>query len=244
MEKPTEQSPPDVHVDPAEVNALLAGGTADIKQGVPLNLKPDDLGLAVSSPGPAAGEKKEVPTDPTFNPAAPTDGVVTRKALIEQTEIDPKLLELTEEEKKIFLKAVLTDAPAALDIALPGLPDTPIVLRTRNNYEQSAIYAALEVETSGRANTIQKYLTWLQFYALAFQLERFGKEVFPGLSYEQPPKNKEQMVAEMNAYVEEHFLGLSVVKTELLITAARIFEAKMTAAVSAMVNRDFSQPAG
>jgi len=247
-----------VTVDPKEVQEFLGdtpstkpatGKAPDLSAGVELDIKAEDIGG--DKPKAPAGPPPELPKDPTYDANANTEGKQIGDALrASELEFGPDDIKLTDAEKEAFLESVLTDQPAELAIRLPGMPKTTVVIRSRNTFEQSAIYSTLKAdETDGRISNFSTWLSRLQFYSLAFQLKRFGNQTFEPLSLTTPSpvpqtSKEPEISGALRAWVDKNLMPLPVLKVQVLIAAVRLFEAKTHAAGTAIVRRDFSQPAG
>jgi hypothetical protein len=246
MSNPSEPTPPVVTAAEvsAEIGALLKG-TPDLSRGVALPITETDLGIG-APPAPAPAEEiAKIPMDPMFSPDLKTQGnVATAVSKAEAFQFRPEDIALTEREREVFLKALLTDTPVVLTLTLPGLSQMPFTLQTRTNVEQHTIFAALEAdERDKRLTGTTDWLQWLQYYGAAFQVLRVGPRTFTPPSVDTTTK-PEVAQAALRAYVETNFMAMSVMKWHLMVNALRLFDAKTNLASNELLTRDFSQPAG
>ena len=247
MSNPSDPAPATISSSEvsAEIGALLKGAP-DLKQGVSLPITEIDLGISAEPAVPAVPESAaSIPMDPMFAPDLKTQGNVANAVSKSETfKFQPEDIALTENEREIFLKALLTDTPVVMTLTLPGLKQMPFTLQTRTNVEQHTIFSTLDAdERDKRLAGTMDWLQWLQYYGAAFQVLRVGDRIF------NPPKvdantKPEIAQAELRAYVETNFMKLSVLKWHLLVNALRLFDAKTNLASNELLTRDFSQPAG
>ncbi|HSW49903.1 MAG TPA: hypothetical protein VLH09_06985 [Bryobacteraceae bacterium] len=225
-------------VSPQEVADFLQEKMPDLQAGVELKLPGTAPAVKPESPPPLA-------PDPAFAPGTATTGKALETILptgdLEFTAAD---IALTDAEKETFLTAVLTDTTVELTLELPGLTQAPAVIRSRNNAEQALLFGVLELDQQEKriVNTMA-YLTWLQYYDAALRLLKFGRQTYPGVNFG-VGTTAEQAAPVLRAAVEKHFLPMSSLKWKLVASAIRLFDLKLNAAANAMVQRNFSPPAG
>ena len=226
---------------------LTAAPTANLVPGgktVSLpELKPTDL--AAEAP---TEEKQPEPIPPpaTFVANSDNQGNTAEKFLAStEYEFTPEEVRPSDADRELFLESVLDaeDNAVTLTVELPGLRGKPFVFRARTQKNELVLFAMIEADTkAGQIKTPIDMLTWIQYYAVAFQLVSFN-----GKNYTTPTLPEDPSAAHLllKKYVQENLITMSVPKWRLVLAAGRLFDARITLLSNELIRRkDFSAPAG
>ena len=235
----------DMTTNPATVPVPPIAATpkidAAIDQDNPL-LKAKVAAFVEAAGGEAAGTQKpkiEIQPNADFDGPSPNDTMLT-EALVDTQKID-----VTDEEKALFVKAILNDQPIKLTVVLMD-GNFKVQLRSRTFHEQRRILDVLTADITD--GTIPKddlayYVTRMHQYAMAIMIERVNGEVFSEISIP-----SESTVASAQKILHDAIAPkiekLNSIKWTALQNALRIFEAKCAKLGTEAANQDFWKPRG
>ena len=190
--------------------------------------------------GEAAGTKKEkveIPASTEFNMPNPYDTMLT-EALVDTQKVD-----VTDEEKSLFVKALLNDVPFRLTISLMG-GEFKVSLRSRTAHEQRCIYDVLDKDiTDGviRKDDLPYYVMCSHKYCRAIMVERINGQVFSEAKI-----GPEATVADAQKILHEaikpKITPLQGIRLTAIQNAMRIFETKCAKLGTEAANQDFWKP--
>jgi len=158
---------------------------------------------------------------------------------------DPVLkeVEVTDEDKALYLKAALNDRTVELPIRL--LNDTmTVVCRSLSNFEYEVVFRAIhKAQEAGLITAEAQQISYIQWFCSCMQV------VSVNGSQLNPPRF--QSSADINecaeAVMESHrqrYRDMDAVRWALSLTAARVFECKLKVCNDNLANLDFWLPAG
>jgi hypothetical protein len=236
--------------DPKEVEKLLKQKQSEGKMQVPVEeedfkkLK-KDLGVQEETVNSEEEESKneapDIEPDNRFNPDNETREEGLFNAI--RQELPNFLVEVTEDEKDRYHKAILFDTPFSTTISFPKL-QLDIEIKSLTNLEREVMFEALEKKRKdANIQDVGTFLTWVQYFSIALQLVKFNGEKpegFKPISEEL----KENRVAALEKIVENTIMKYNTVKTSVLVSAHRAFEEKQAKLASAVLDPNFTIPAG
>jgi len=199
-----------------------------------------EKGAAVAAETPAPTiERVKAPEDKTFSTPAPEEQAV-QTALI-----DIRAVTITEEEKDLFLKALLCDKPVELEITLFG-GKLKFLFRSRSMHEQRRVLDVLHLDQEQQvlpSNEPALLFTRLQQYLASVMLRRINGDVFSEL--EIVPGNNIAADAELLRKVfADKVENMSHIRWTAVLNGLRIFEEKCRQLSEHCVNEDFWLPRG
>lgn len=222
---------------PDEVAQFLSGKAPE---AVAVPIDPAVLGEIL--PEKEAEEKKErvvVPLDPVNDPRTPTQANVLRWTL-EAENIGN--ITVTDDEKKLYLKAMLNDTPVIWDIAIEALGVT-VRMQSANNFELDVLFRALrEDEDAGLIRTPSDWATYLQQYAAAFQVCAFNSSPFERLALKEPYPTSKEAITALRSHRDKYLMPMNHARWQAILRAVRIFEIKKKLCTEAAINGDFWKP--
>lgn len=185
------------------------------------------------------GESKvEVSVDKTFDEKLSSVDSIMREVLVNSDTVD-----ITDSDKRNYIKAVLNDVPVELELALCG-GSIKTKFRSRTSWEQTCMYAALKKDQDdGIVEDLASVVIQLQKYGCCIMLQSVGDKVFSkeGISED---TSIEDAIAKLRQLRMEKVEVLSVPKWSILLNALRLFEAKLARMGTECVNEDFWEPVG
>lgn len=198
---------------------------------------------AEAPPGSAAPEVKAPGVNLT--PNAEFDSGDPKSTFISEALSPIDKIEISEEEKIIFLKAVLADVPVRLPVKLYGGRMT-VEMRSRSAFEQKRVFDVLKLDEKEAVfdpGDMAMMITRTHYYLGALMIERINGELFSELTI--PPGNDLAAdAAKMRAAVDKLFLKMGNVKWTSILNALRIFEHKCAKLNSEAANEGFWNPQG
>lgn len=186
-----------------------------------------------------APERIKAPEDTLFSEPNPEEEAVA-SALI-----DIRSVSITDEEKDLFLKALLCDKPVELDIVLFA-GKLKLTFRSRSMHEQRRVLDVLHLDQEEQllpGNDPALLFTRLQQYLTAVMLRRINSEVFSEL--ELPPGK--EVVADASALRKvfaDKLEQMPHIRWTAILNGLRIFEEKCRQLSEHCVNEDFWSPRG
>lgn len=152
---------------------------------------------------------------------------------------------ITDAEKEVFLKAVLSDNPVRLPIKLYGGKFT-LELRSRSSFEQKRVFDILSLDKKEELydpNDLAMTITRMHYYLGVLMVERINGELFSELKLEVGKELKDD-AALMRKAVADRFEKMGAVKWTSILNALRIFEHKCARLNSEAANEGFWNPQG
>lgn len=181
--------------------------------------------------------------DPTFDPSNPSQ----QNTMWWTMELPALgLVEVTEAEKVLFLKAVLNDQPVTLDIKFSNT-DLKATFRSRSVFEQKIIFQTLKMmanteELGATATDADEYISYAQFFAVAIGLQEYNGKVMPRLTLS-PEKTPLENSKALLEHAQKNIIPMNNVLWGVLLQAARIFEIKIKLCGENVHNETFWEPA-
>lgn len=204
----------------------------------------------------------ELEPDPLTETDLPTATRVGNWALRDKNN-DNLVVDVTADEKDIYLKAVLFDKPVTFDIpVLDGrlmvkvrtLDETEEALVTAAVRLADAAYRAAEGLTEKQAPTgMMLYVTWMQRFKTLLRVVEYTPVLDDqkhGETKRMPQLKKtarstsEQMAKQLLEHAETVFGKMNPALYTALITAVRVHELKFTLCSTKAASRNFWSPAG
>lgn len=223
--KKSKSVPVQVHPNDPEVTAAL-----------------QDFLNANQAPGGASSNEKERVS------IQPDDQLLTEtpnEAYLKDALIPVQNIDVTEEEKRIFLKTLVLDEPARFAISLFN-GEFVCGMRTRTTYEQQRVFDVLNFQVvqkklEGPEVNYALYMTILQQYFSLLMVEHINKRLFSELTLK-PGKSVEEHSAILEAERAKIFNTTNNVRWTAIINAMRVFEAKCAKMSENAANEDFWKP--
>lgn len=154
-------------------------------------------------------------------------------------------VEVTDIEKSMYLKAVLNDEPVIfpirLDMQSKGTHVT-VEIRTLNNYEMDLVFWCLERDRqAGIIGNPATLATRIQYYAGGLQAMRINGTQLNNSSFP-VPGSMEKDGAELREFITQYVAKINWPRWQVILTALRIFEAKVKICNDAALNGNFWKP--
>jgi hypothetical protein len=192
-------------------------------------------------PEDVADEGTRVPTmDPTMIP-----GQNTQTEHMKWSMRVPRIgeIEVTGEEKKLYLKSLLNDTPLELDIEMPGA-GIFIKLQTKTAEALDIIFMALAKDIEDKLiMDPSSQMTRLQQYSLCIMLLKVDQSPFETFTYERTTEDIYKVVDRLRKHRVKLFGAMQASRINMLTYAASVFEAKVAACDQNVHNKDFYDPA-
>lgn len=193
-------------------------------------------------PAPATEEsaRRTISPDLSFVQPSPSDLAATEALINDQ---DP---DITDEEKTVFLKALLNDQLVHLPISLFG-GQIRVEIRSRYNYEHKLIFDLLreDMETGQLPKgDVDLFVNRMQCYFMGLMIERVNGEIFSALiTPSARDSDMKATAAALRALVEAK-CNMPAIRWTALLNAMRLFESKCAKLSTMAVNEDFWKPRG
>jgi len=230
----TEQTPLG-SPDPESVKQFL-NGTA----GTTLDIEPETVRDLHAETAPE-DRRASVPLSNVASSDTPSATSIMKWAM---TLPDVGDVEVTDDEKALFLKTLLNDVVFVLPITL-SLGNTACVIECRalTTWETDVVFGALNLdEKDDKFRDIAQYTTALQQYMVALQLVKYND------TRVDPIPLKHESLAEdiriLRALTSHHIGSWSSIKWSMVLLAIRLFTIKVKLCTDAALNRDFWMPPG
>jgi hypothetical protein len=188
---------------------------------------------------PATVERAKVDPDPIFSEPNPEEQAV-QSALI-----DLRAVKITEEDKDLFMKALLCDAPFVLTVPLFG-GQVKLTFRSRTMYEQRRVLDTLHLDQKTGIvadNDPALVFTRLQQYFASLMMKSFNDEPFSDLVLK-PGRTAEEDATELRKVFTDKFEGGGHIRWTTILNGLRIFEEKCRQLSEQCANEDFWKPQG
>ena len=183
-------------------------------------------------------EKIEVPKDQTFdeNPAS-------MDSVMREVMVDTDTVEITESDKRSYIKAVLNDVPVKLNIELCG-GAMKATFRSRTSWEQNCMYAAVQKDQDEEVvKDLASVILQLQKYGCALMLQDLNEKTFSRESIEESVSIADA-VEKLRKLRVEKIEPLSMPKWGILLNGLRLFEGKLAKMGTECLNGNFWEPVG
>lgn len=154
-------------------------------------------------------------------------------------------VDITDLERRLFVKAVMNDQEVVFDIELKGVPDFKFRVRSLSNRMLRALAMAMGKDgETGMFRDLSVWASRLQYYSVVLQFLGVGDTGEPLL----PPKLDKAPIAELCDWLmtnaDETLAAISGPRYLAIIQAIRVFEAKLSRCKEGLVNGDFFDTAG
>jgi len=158
-------------------------------------------------------------------------------------------VDVTEAERRLFLKAAFNDQEVEFEIDLKGAPDFPVRVRSLSNRMLRAISMALGKD--GEAGLFYDLSVWasrLQYYSVILQYRGCGdvnEPLLPETVGDKPTDKLPigQLCDWLRGNADEILADVSGPRYLLIVQAIRVFEAKLSRCKEGLINGDFSDTA-
>ena len=178
-----------------------------------------------------------VPRDQLFDPY--DDGMTD---LDELPAIDGAI-EVTEQDKQDYLRAVLNDEPVVFTIELCG-GQVKVKLRARTAWEQSLVYEAVFQDQEMKiVNEFRQGIIQLQKYSAVLMIQEINGRLFSNEKFEKKDEdNWQKDVDKLRELVTEKIDSMDGAKLTLILNALRIFEFKLARIGTQCLSGNFWNP--
>jgi len=188
-------------------------------------------------------DRVSIASDEMFSPELDTKDSILEWAKLY---IPVEDIELTEQERSVFLRAALHDKPVKFSITV--LNEAVITCRALSDYEIEVMYAALEYDrAAGLIESDADFFGRMQNYGVLMQVVEINGKVTDFLCIEKTGdsllelKNRNAHVATLREMTYSR--DTSAAQSALSRAALRMFSAKMKLALENLANADFWKPA-
>lgn len=191
-----------------------------------------------ATPEPPPQAKEVIAPDLRGLEATPQDDLMT-EALV-----DTEKLVITDLEKDLFMKAMLTDVPLRMRVELFG-GQMWVDLRTRTTYEQKRVFDIVQLDREEklfRDTDFPAMISRMQQYIMALQVERINDVLFSDLKLEEDKATLLEDATKLRQFVKEKLSAKHQIKWSAMLNAARIFESKCARLSTMAANEDFWKP--
>lgn len=210
----------------------------DVEEAIPQDIQ-EMLG---DRPDAGDGKGKDtdaahIPTDPTFENPDLRDPLGNMFVTIQDTDIP-----VTEMDKTLYLKALLHDAPAMLEVSAAN--GATARCRALSVYESDLVYLALQKFLKQHEN--YPTMLWdaqIQQYKLAMQMVEFCGKPIAYLSYESTGGELTKHVDDLIESSQDLYLNTNTVKYGIMLRLMNVFNHKMSRLQEAAHVEDFWRPA-
>lgn len=152
-------------------------------------------------------------------------------------------VEVTDSDKNLYFKSLLTDTKLELTIELEVGTGLPLTFRALNNYDLEIVFLTLkQCSEEGNVTGTSQYATRVQQCAVALQLVKYNGVKVKGvvLDYDAPMSTS---VDNLRAHIEKELPNWSWPKWQAVITGLKIFETKVSICNENVRNGNFWKPA-
>ncbi len=243
--------PPDKHITPAEhekAKALAAKtdlpiipvqGRAGTEDKVRAFLEQKHAAAAQEETPPETVERATVSLD---NPALDPN---PEEQFVQSALIDLHKVGISDGEKDLFMKALLTDMPVTFKIELFG-GQVVMEFRSRSMHEQQRVLDMIRLDQKEGLlpqDDPAMVFTRLQQYFVAIMLRRFNNDLFSDLEVK-TTNTLEQDAPLIRKVFEEKVKPMSHLKWNAVLNGLRTFEEKCRQLSEHCANEDFWKPQG
>ncbi len=235
-----ENPPPDTTPDKLNMEAVDPALLRQFahEQGIPVPEKPGDEKLPEDGGEPQA-PRITLPPDPLVQQKPDSETILAQTL----TDLDPSQAEVTDTDKDIYLRAVLTDTPVELTVSMYSGKWNAVV-RARTVYEQQRVFDILRWEMENKHLTqgdVAMYVHRLHEYLALVMIKRVNSAIFVDLELKQGSSLEEDS-KKLRELVVNKFDSTSQVRWMVIWNTLRIFETKMAKLGSMALNQDFWKP--
>jgi hypothetical protein len=152
-------------------------------------------------------------------------------------------VEVTDNDRTVFLKAVLNDHPARLSISLYN-GQFVAELRSRSSYEQRRVFDLLDADKEDRLfkdGDMAMYITRMHYYLATLMVERINGKLISETALNPNAKTFREERAIMHDGLAR-FEAMGNLRWTSILNALRIFEAKCARMNTEAANEDFWKP--
>ena len=152
-------------------------------------------------------------------------------------------IEVTEDDKQAYLRAVLNDEPVIFTIILCG-GQVKVKLRARTAWEQSLVYEAVFQDQEMKiVNEFRQGIIQLQKYSAVLMVQEINGRLFSSEKFEKKDtENWQKDVDQLRELVTEKIDSMDGAKLTLLLNALRIFEFKLARIGTQCLSGNFWNP--
>jgi hypothetical protein len=185
----------------------------------------------------AEGDDGYVPRDQIFDPYE--DGLSD----LDELPAINGIIEVTEQDKQDYLRAVLNDEPVVFKISLCG-ESVKVKLRARTAWEQSLVYEAVFQDQEMKiVNEFRQGVIQLQKYSAVLMVQEINGRLFSNEKFEKKGGDDWQKdVDRLRELVTEKIDAMDGAKLTLILNALRIFEFKLARIGTQCLSGNFWNP--
>jgi hypothetical protein len=154
------------------------------------------------------------------------------------------IIEVTENDKQNYLRAILNDKPVVFTISLCG-GEVEIKVRARTAWEQSLVYEAVFQDQEMKiVNEFRQGIIQLQKYSAALMIQSINGRLFSNEVFEKKTDSTwEKDIKRLRELVDEKIENMDGSKVTLILNALRIFEWKLARISTQCLTGNFWNPA-
>jgi hypothetical protein len=212
-----------------------------------LDLDEETTRRIVGDPGDIKSrENKGLKAEPEVDPVYDEDMITGHNSMKWGLQV-PNMgeVEVSENEKSLFLKQFLNEEPIRWSIDL----NNPKIkfegdFKSRNTYETDVIFKVLDQDIKDEAVCSQsQYMTMMQYYCASLQLEKLNGDRLPLNTLDPKRDSVDTAKKILRENVKSVFYEMSDVRWMAILSLLRQFEAKLAICTANMLNEDFWNPA-
>jgi hypothetical protein len=240
----SEEQPTTAPLDEA---VRMATVEQDEKQAEKLRAFLEERNIPVDGPAPTIGEtlaeKPEPPPPPP--PTVPEDTMYKEKSvsnMMQDILADTTDAEhITEEDKENYLRSVLFDKSVVFDI--PILKNTVVAVRAKSTFEQQMVFAVAQNIQNVEKLDFASSIFGLQRLSACLQVMSIDGKAFSNLELT-PDMSLEHCQTLLTEARSLLFDNMSMPRWCLFLNALRVFEGKMAAMGTSVLQSNFWNPEG
>jgi hypothetical protein len=157
--------------------------------------------------------------------------------------IDNSPVEVSDQDKSLYFKSLLNDAPLELDIKMDVQDGITLTFKSLTNNDFEIVFAALSrLSDENKIPGTSQYATKVQQCAVALQLVKYNNNVQGNVKLDSSASVQSQVDTLLN-YVDGVIANWSWPKWQLVVTALRVFETKLAICNENIRNGNFWKPA-
>lgn len=185
----------------------------------------------------AADDVGYVPRDQLFDPYE--DGMTD----LDELPAINGVIEVTEQDKQDYLRAVLNDEPVIFTIDMCG-GKVKVKLRARTAWEQSLVYEAVFQDQEMKiVNEFRQGVIQLQKYSAVLMVQEINGRLFSTEKFDKKNDDWQKDVDKLRELVTERIDSMDGAKLTLVLNALRIFEFKLARIGTQCLSGNFWNPA-
>ena len=233
----TDTKPPQADTKEKSI-PLTINRDAETEKLVENFLKTKQGSISEPSPdGEAPPPKVSIPVQDDFNQQPQTDALMT-EALI-----DARKVEVTDKDRELFLKALLTESRFELVIPLFG-GKMQVEIKSRTVHEQRRIFDIIAVNIKDGIipnDNVVLYQDHFAHMCAALMIKRINGDLFSELTFD-PGGRLEDDVVKVRKVINDKVITLQGIRWTAVKNAMSIFEAKCAELSREAMNEDFWAP--